>query len=338
MQINPLFKKQGRKGAYSFILAINLMTSNKEDVMKRKFVSLVLCFMLVLGLSIPTSAAFEMPVEIPPPGYGEQYSTPENPFNFGPRADKMTPEQEKAAGIVDPFAGIQPFATVEKLCYIAGGSYTVYSTATGSSSKGFVSSRERVWVYNNNSNANRYYIRFLNYGTIDYGYVDKAAVKIPSTSWSAPITTGSISQDYSAGGHAGIDVAAPAGTQVNAVTSVSHRSRIYTGVLNGTTYLVNYGNYIDCTSGGTQVIYAHLSKFTNGTANTTLSSYRSRFTGTESISTVATFTPSAGAKIGEVGNTGWSSGNHLHFETRNASNISTKYDPYTYVVFPGVGY
>jgi hypothetical protein len=153
-------------------------------------------------------------------------------------------------------------------------------------------------------NPNRYYIQFLNYGTIDYGYVDRNAVRIPSTNWSRPITTGYISADYSPGVHNGIDVAAAAGTRINAVTNVQHRSRIYRGTVNGVTHLVNFGNYVDGNTGTYQVIYAHMSAFSYGTADTTTPSYRSRYTGAETITTVATFTPSAGAKIGEVGNIG----------------------------------
>lgn len=216
--------------------------------------------------------------------------------------------------------------------------WDVYTTATGTTTNGFVSARERVWVYNNDANANRYYIQFVNYGKTDYGYVAKSAVKIPSTNWEKPIKTGSISTDYMVSDHHGIDVAAPGGTTVYAVTNVSHRSLIYTAIVNGSRKLVNYGNYIDCKPNGTQVIYAHLSKFSNGTAST-LDSYRSYYGGNDAnIETVATYTPSAGSKIGEVGNTGNSSGYHLHFETRNANNISVQYDPYSFVVFPNVGY
>lgn len=303
--------------------------------------------MLIIGMVVPAAATggnIEIPsdiggeVEIPPPHYGEDGPVAGSRYSFTPCADDMTPAQQRAAGIVDPFIGPQTRTNISKLCFITSGKYDVYTTATGTATKGFVSARERVYVYNNDTNSNRYYIQFLNYGSLDTGYIAKSAVKIPSTSWSMPIGSGSFGTDFTPGVHNGIDIVTPEGTRVNAVSKVQHRSRIYYGTVNGVTRLVNFGNYIDAYPDSVQVIYAHLSKFSTGTADTATSSYRASYNGTENIVTNATYTPSsAGVKIGESGNSGWSTGPHLHFEVRNNGN-TVKYDPYLYVVFPGVGY
>ncbi|MDR0378177.1 MAG: peptidoglycan DD-metalloendopeptidase family protein [Spirochaetaceae bacterium] len=83
--------------------------------------------------------------------------------------------------------------------------------------------------------------------------------------------------------HAALDLAAPIGTPVKAAMD----GRVSTVGFNGT-----YGNFIILShSGGFQTMYAHLSvtSVSNGSA------------------------VAQGAKIGEVGNTGYSTGPHLHF-------------------------
>lgn len=277
-------------------------------------------------------------VEVPPPHYGEDSPTATSPYTFSQRVDQMTPTQQLSVGVIDPFMDSSFRTFVNKLCFISSGNYDVYTDATGSTTKGFVSTQERVFVYNNNTNSDRYYIKFLNYGALDYGYVSKNAVKIPSSDWAKPISTGTFSNDFNPGSHNGIDITVATGTTVSAVSSVEHRSRIYYGNVDGSTKLVNFGNYIDAFPDNVQVIYAHLSKFSTGTADTTTPSHRSRYNGVENIVTAATYTPtSAGTKIAETGNSGWSTGPHLHFEVRNTSN-TVKYDPYQYVVFPDIGY
>ena len=86
--------------------------------------------------------------------------------------------------------------------------------------------------------------------------------------------------------HTGVDVSAPRGTTIMAAKSgtviIAGRSTAY-----GNYVVINHG-------GGLTTLYAHMSK----------------------ITTTKGATVSAGDKIGEVGSTGYSTGNHLHFEVR----------------------
>ncbi len=94
-------------------------------------------------------------------------------------------------------------------------------------------------------------------------------------------------------GHNGIDIAAPAGTPIYAAASgrvILARS----GGWNG-----GYGNYVIIQhSNGTKTLYAHMTSVYAQTGQTV----------------------SRGQAIGSVGNTGRSTGNHLHFEVYGAVN------------------
>ncbi|WP_458862410.1 murein hydrolase activator EnvC family protein [Acidaminobacterium chupaoyuni] len=96
--------------------------------------------------------------------------------------------------------------------------------------------------------------------------------------------------------HTGVDLSAPRGTTIVAANS---------GTVLIAGYSTAYGNYVVIShGGGISTLYAHMSRI-----------------GTSKGATV-----SAGQKIGEVGSTGYSTGNHLHFEIRkNGSYI----DPMT---------
>ena len=86
--------------------------------------------------------------------------------------------------------------------------------------------------------------------------------------------------------HTGIDIPAPKGTKIMAAKS---------GVVVTSTYNNSYGNYVVVAhSDGTSTLYAHMSK--------------------RSVSEGQTVRQ--GDKLGEVGTTGSSTGNHLHFEFR----------------------
>jgi LysM repeat protein len=94
-------------------------------------------------------------------------------------------------------------------------------------------------------------------------------------------------------GYNGVDLAAPSGTAVLASAGgevIVSRSSGWNG---------GYGSYVVIKhTNGTQTLYAHLSSVAVGV-------------GTHVVS---------GQKIGGVGNTGRSTGNHLHFEVRGARN------------------
>lgn len=96
--------------------------------------------------------------------------------------------------------------------------------------------------------------------------------------------------------HSGIDIAKPAGTPIYSVLD-----GVVTTVRYGTT---GYGYYVMVDHGGGFVtLYAHCSKIVVSTGQTV----------------------SAGTKIAEVGTTGNSTGNHLHFETReNGSTVNPR--------------
>ena len=94
-------------------------------------------------------------------------------------------------------------------------------------------------------------------------------------------------------GYNGIDIAAPVGTQVRvaaAGTVIISASSGYNG---------GYGQYVVVKhANGTQTLYAHLSSNTVRVGDTV----------------------SQGQKVGGVGNTGRSTGPHLHFEVRGGKN------------------
>jgi murein DD-endopeptidase MepM/ murein hydrolase activator NlpD len=94
-------------------------------------------------------------------------------------------------------------------------------------------------------------------------------------------------------GYNGVDLAAPAGTAVRAAAA----GQVI--VARGSGWNGGYGLYVVIKhANGTQTLYAHLSSLSVSSGDSVV----------------------AGQTIGGVGNTGRSTGNHLHFEVRGARN------------------
>ena len=109
--------------------------------------------------------------------------------------------------------------------------------------------------------------------------------------FSNPLPGGRISQGIH--GYNGIDVSAPSGTPIYAAAGGTVIVAKNNGGYNG-----GYGNYIVIShDNGTQTLYAHMSS-----------------------TAVSGGTVAKGDLLGYVGNTGRSTGNHLHFEVRGAKN------------------
>lgn len=120
----------------------------------------------------------------------------------------------------------------------------------------------------------------------------KAARSLPALSgyFGNPLPGGKLSQGVH--GYNGVDIAAPSGTPIYAAAPGT-----VTVAKNGG-YNGGYGSYVVISHGnGTQTLYAHMSSVAASSGSI-----------------------EKGALIGYVGNTGKSTGNHLHFEVRGAKN------------------
>ncbi|HYE22932.1 MAG TPA: M23 family metallopeptidase [Candidatus Paceibacterota bacterium] len=120
----------------------------------------------------------------------------------------------------------------------------------------------------------------------------KAARALPALSgyFGNPLPGGKLSQGIH--GYNGVDIAAPSGTPIYAAAAGS------VIVAKNGGYNGGYGSYVVISHGnGTQTLYAHMSSVAAGGGAV-----------------------EKGALIGYVGNTGKSTGNHLHFEVRGAKN------------------
>lgn len=323
----------------------------------KQLLSLTLALLMTASLSFPASARdladdFNMNEDGFPgldsdiPGYEAIFETP---------AHLMTDEELRQNGLL-PDAELQKVKIpIYDYCIVQGTSdYPVYSSSSATEQIGFVSPRERIYVWDNNTNPLYYSIDFKNYGKKDSGYLSREAIRFPVYGFSRPIRAGRVGTDYMEGssadrdGHHGIDVVVAEGTPIYAICDGTYTPRVWIASdadTSGKRKLVNYGNaltteFTDNNGITVQVVYGHLSDFEYGEPETQLESYPYRYIGSTSWTTQSQYAKvySKGEKIGESGNTGHSSGPHLHFETRKKGNTKVQYDPFKFVVFPDIGY
>lgn len=134
----------------------------------------------------------------------------------------------------------------------------------------------------------------------------------PAPGWAAPVTAdyrisaryGIPGDSWAAGYHTGVDLAVPTGTPVHSVGP---------GEVHSTSAEGAYGNHVLVRMAdgryGRYVLYAHL----------------------DSMSVAAGDRVRGGTRIGDSGNTGNSTGPHLHLEVRTGTEYGTDIDPVAYL-------
>ena len=135
----------------------------------------------------------------------------------------------------------------------------------------------------------------------------------PAAVWTRPVASGypvsapyGVPGDWLAGYHTGVDFAVPVGTPVHAVGPGTVVVARYSG---------DYGNAVVVRMvDGHRVLYAHLSR----------------------IAVRVDEELNGGDRVGDSGNTGRSTGPHLHFEVRAGRDYGTDVDPLAYLRGYGV--
>lgn len=316
-------------------------------------------FVLIIAIFISTFSnvfALETETTTDPPPENENWAlykdflTPEEAeLYMNPSLDELTPEelafyQQEGLAINNARRAIaKPRNAYDNLAIVISktNSEPTYTTSSLTTSTGKpLDPREIVSVIGSTTSA--YQIRYLTPSGYVTGWIAKSKLSMPTYGFARPIRTGNRTldyQDYYQGQyHAGVDVGVASGTPVYAIDDSTVYYRQSTAVIGGTTYFVGFGKYVELVTDSSPyltVIYGHLSSF-YGVTSDNYPSYSSSYNGPLTITTKHTNTSKLyGSTLGYTGNTGYSSGPHLHLQmSRNGSLV----DPHIYTIFPDVGY
>jgi hypothetical protein len=134
--------------------------------------------------------------------------------------------------------------------------------------------------------------------------------------------------------HHGVDIGTTGGLVTKPLYATANGLATYKRYIRNNQYTVQYGNYVELPhdTGGTGSRYAHLSFFAFGFSASTLPKLIGNYSGT--ISTVGTKTVERGYFLGRSGDTGNSTGTHLHYEHLTNFSSNTRDNPASYVKLP----
>lgn len=218
---------------------------------------------------------------------------------------------------------------------IYGSTATVYGgpSTTSYVSIGSVSKREIVTVLKQDGSS-WYHIEYYTSSGNKRGYIQTSRINVPwfTYKYSKPITTGTRTNDFSSS-HAGIDIGVASGASVYAITTGTAKFRTAYEVEDGIRKAVSYGNFVELYFGSNKAYYAHLSSFMSPytAANYPNTDPPRGYSSNTKYVEHGSKSVDGGTNLGKTGNSGNSSGPHLHFEVREGSTVV---DPYKYVLFP----
>jgi len=220
---------------------------------------------------------------------------------------------------------------------IYGSSISVYGGPSTSSyvSIGSISNREIITVLKTDTSS-WYHVEYWTSTGNKRGYVQTQRISVPwfTYPYERPIIVGTRGTDYIPPDHVGIDIVVASGNNVYAMTSGTAFFYTRYEVEDGVRKMVSYGNYVVLNFGSSRTAYyAHLSAFMSPYSAPTYPNTTPPRGGSSKTQTLehGSSYVSTGTYLGKTGNTGFSTGAHLHFEVREGSTIV---DPFKYVLFP----